>query len=76
MGVLLVAGLSRLMSRLLAVVAAQAEHMALGDDATALRHPGTPEVAALYAALLRMAAMLDRRARYIVAFATSATGRG
>ena len=70
-GALLAVGLSRLVARPLAVVVAQAEHVALGGDVTALRHPGTREVAALSAALTRMAAMLDRRARYIVAFAAS-----
>ena len=70
-GMLLAAGLSRLVARPLAIVVAQAEHVALGGQAVPLRHPGTREVAALSASLTRMAAMLDRRARYIVAFAAS-----
>jgi signal transduction histidine kinase len=71
MGVAAAAGLSRLVARPLTVVVAQAEHVARGGDAMPLRRPGTREVAALSAALTRMAAMLDRRARYIVAFAAS-----
>ena len=70
-GVLLALGLSRLVARPLAVVVAQAEQVALGGEADPLRWPGTREVAALSAALTRMAAVLDRRARYIVAFAAS-----
>ncbi len=70
-GGLLAAGLSRLVTRPLAVVVAQAQHVALGGDAQALRRPGTREVADLSAALTRMAATLDRRARYITAFAAS-----
>ena len=70
-GGLLAAGLSRLVTRPLAVVVAQAEQVALGGEAALLHRPGTREVAALSAALTRMAAVLDQRARYIVAFAAS-----
>ncbi len=70
-GVLLAAGLSRLVARPIAVVVAQAEQVALGGDMEALRRPGTREVASLSAALTRMAAMLDQRARYIMAFAAN-----
>lgn len=70
-GALLAAGLSRLVTRPLATVVAQAEQVARGGQAFALQNPGTQEVATLSAALIRMATMLDRRARYIVAFAAS-----
>ncbi|MGI4939238.1 MAG: HAMP domain-containing sensor histidine kinase [Janthinobacterium lividum] len=70
-GGLLAAGLSRLVTRPLAVVVAQAQFVASGGQATPLRRPGTREVADLSAALTRMAAMLDQRARYIIAFAAS-----
>ena len=70
-GGLLAAGLSRLVTRPLAVVVAQAQFLALGRQAPPLQRPGTREVADLSAALTRMAAMLDQRARYIIAFAAS-----
>jgi signal transduction histidine kinase len=70
-GGLLAAGLSRLVTRPLATVVAQAQFAALGGQAAPLRRPGTREVADLSAALTRMAAMLDQRARYIIAFAAS-----
>jgi signal transduction histidine kinase len=70
-GGLLAAGLSRLVTRPLAIVVAQAQLAALGGQATPLRRPGTREVADLSAALTRMTAMLDQRARYIIAFAAS-----
>ncbi len=70
-GGLLAAGLSRLVTRPLAVVVAQAQFAALGGQAAPLRRPGTREVADLSAALTRMATMLDQRARYITAFAAS-----
>lgn len=70
-GVLLAAGLSRLVTRPLAEVVAQAQRVALGGEAGPLRRPGTREVADLSAALNRMAATLDRRACYIIAFAAS-----
>jgi signal transduction histidine kinase len=70
-GGLLAAGLSRLVTRPLAVVVAQAQFVALGGQATPLRRPGTREVADLSAALTRMATVLDQRARYIIAFAAS-----
>ena len=70
-GGLLAAGLSRLVTRPLAGVVAQAQFVASGGQATPLRRPGTREVADLSAALTRMAATLDQRARYIIAFAAS-----
>jgi signal transduction histidine kinase len=70
-GALLAAGLSRLITRPLAIVVAQAQQAARGGDIVALKNPGTREVADLSAALTRMAATLDERARYIAAFAAS-----
>ena len=70
-GVLLAAGLSRLVTRPLAIVVAQAQFAALGGQTAPLERPGTREVADLSDALTRMAAMLDQRARYIIAFAAS-----
>ncbi len=57
--------------RPLSFVVAQAQSVALGGRATPLRRPGMREVADLSDALTRMAAMLDQRARYIIAFAAS-----
>lgn len=70
-GALLATGLSRLVTRPLAVVVAQAQRVARGAAVTPLPRPGTREVAELSAALTRMAAVLDQRARYITAFAAS-----
>ena len=70
-GGLLAAGLSRLVTRPLAFVVAQAQLVALGGQAIPLQRPGTREVADLSAALTRMATMLDQRASYIIAFAAS-----
>ena len=70
-GALLAAGLSRLVTRPLGRVVAQARAVADGGRLTALAHPGTREVAALSQALARMAATLEQRADYIGAFAAS-----
>jgi signal transduction histidine kinase len=70
-GVLLATGLSRLVTRPLRIVVAQAQHAALGGGIVPLRRPGTREVADLSAALSRMTATLDERARYVTAFAAS-----
>jgi signal transduction histidine kinase len=70
-GVLLAAGLSRLVTRPLRIVVAQAQHAALGGGIVPLDRPGTREVADLSAALTRMTATLDERARYVTAFAAS-----
>lgn len=70
-GGLLAIGLSAWVTRPLRVVVAQAQRAALGLDIAPLRNPGTREVADLSSALTRMAATLDQRARYIIAFAAS-----
>jgi signal transduction histidine kinase len=70
-GALLAAGLSRLVTRPISVVVAQAQRAALGGDIAPLKNPGTREVADLSAALTRMSTTLDQRARYITAFAAS-----
>ena len=70
-GVLLAAGLSWLVTRPLSMVVAQAQRVALGGSAPPPLRFGTREVADLSAALSRMAATLDQRARYIIAFAAS-----
>lgn len=70
-GAALAAMLSRLVARPLALVVAQAQTVAQGGDIVSLPRPGTREVADLSAAISRMAARLDERARYIIAFAAS-----
>ncbi len=70
-GVLLAIGLSRLVTRPISVVVAQAQRVATGGNIAPLANPGTREVADLSAALTRMAATLDQRARYVTAFAAS-----
>lgn len=70
-GVALAAVLSRLVARPLARVVAQARLAARGGDIVPLPRPGTREVAELSAAIRKMAARLDERARYIIAFAGS-----
>ena len=68
-GAALAALVSRLVTRPLATVVAQAERVAAGGRLTPLRHRGTQEVAALFDALARMARTLDGRATYIQGFA-------
>ena len=70
-GALLAAGLSRLVTRPLGIVVAQARAVAAGGSMTLLARPGTREVAALSAALARMAATMEQRAGYISGFAAS-----
>jgi signal transduction histidine kinase len=70
-GGLLAAGLSRLVTRPLRIVVAQAQRAAVGGGIVPLVRPGTREVADLSAALTRMTATLDERARYVTAFAAS-----
>jgi signal transduction histidine kinase len=70
-GTLLAIALSSLITRPLAGIVRQAQRVAAGGDAGPVPHPGTREVAELSAALSRMAATLDQRARYIAAFAAS-----
>lgn len=70
-GVLLALALASLMTRPLAAIVRQAQHVAAGGELGPMPRPGTREVADLSAALTRMAARLDQRARYISAFAAS-----
>ena len=70
-GVALALALAALITRPLTGIVRQARRVAAGDEAAPLRHPGTREVADLSAALTRMADTLDKRARYIAAFAAS-----
>ena len=70
-GVVLALALAALITRPLTGIVRQAQSVAAGGEAAPLRHPGTREVADLSAALTRMAATLDQRARYIAAFAAA-----
>ena len=70
-GAVLAALISRLVTRPLDLVVAQASAAAAGGGMTALPRPGTREVAVLSAALARMAATLEQRAGYITGFAAS-----
>ena len=70
-GALLAAGISRLVTRPLGMVVAQARAVAGGGSMAALARPGTREVAMLSDALARMAATLAQRAGYISGFAAS-----
>ena len=70
-GVLLAAGISRLVTRPLSVVVAQAQAVAAGGTMERLGRPGTREVAELSFAIARMADTLEKRAEYIRGFAAS-----
>ncbi len=70
-GALLAVALSRRVTGPLRRVVAQAQRAATGGEVTPLSRPGTREVAELSAALTRMAATLEGRARYVSAFAAS-----
>jgi len=70
-GVLLAAGISRLVTRPLSVVVAQAQAVAAGGTIGTLGRPGTREVAELSFAIARMADTLEKRAVYIRGFAAS-----
>jgi signal transduction histidine kinase len=70
-GTLLALALASMITRPLAAIVRQAQQVAAGGDAGPVLRPGTREVADLSAALTRMAATLDQRARYIAAFAGS-----
>ncbi len=70
-GALLAAGISRLVTRPLGEVVAQARAVASGGSMAALARPGTREVAMLSDALARMAATLEQRAGYVSGFAAS-----
>ena len=66
-GTILALSASRLLTRPLAAVAAQARQVAAGETRAVqpLARPGTREVAALSAAISAMAATLERRAAYV-----------
>ena len=70
-GALLAVALSRRVTGPLRRVVVQARVAAAGGEVAALSRPGTREVAELSAALTRMAATLEQRARYVSAFAAS-----
>lgn len=72
MGTLLALAASRLITRPLGIVTAQAGRVAAGETTAVapLRRPGTREVAELSAAITRMAAKLEQRAGYITTLAT------
>ncbi len=70
-GALMAAGISRLVTRPLGEVVAQARAVAGGGKVAPLARPGTREVASLSDALGRMAATLEQRAGYISGFAAS-----
>lgn len=70
-GAALAALVSRLVTRPIAHVVAQAETLAAGGPIAPLLHPGTREVTALSDALGRMAQTLETRAAYIQGFAAS-----
>jgi len=71
LGGILAYGLSRLITGPLATVVQQAQRAARGGEIAPLAYPGTREVAELSLSLTRMAETLDKRARYITAFAAS-----
>ncbi len=70
-GVLLAAAISRMVTRPLSVVVAQAQAVAAGGTMGTLGRPGTREVAELSFAIARMADTLEKRAEYIRGFAAS-----
>ena len=70
-GALLAAGISRVVTKPLAAVVAQARAVAAGGHMTRLARPGTREVAALSEAVARMETILVQRAGYISGFAAS-----
>ncbi len=70
-GAALAAAISRLVTRPLGVVVAQAQVVAAGGSLTASQHSGIREVVELSDAIARMAQTLETRANYIKGFAAS-----